>query len=374
MANGKTRTSSKKLSVALVRFIFFGNYFYGVCAVGLAIEANLQQFYPLNDWRFYVMVFSLTVLYYTKAYLPHTPPKTNNPRSQWYFRNKKLMINSQLFFTIILAICLAWFAIENWRAILHMGFFDWFLLFAFPVFGALYYGVENSKLGKYNLRKIGWMKPFVIGFVWSGLVTIYPVLYYNVQHALHYIPTFIGNLLLLKNFMFVTVLSIMFDIKDYASDVNHQVHTFVVRVGLRKTIFYILIPLSLLGFGSFITYGTTHHFSNMKILLNTIPFISLIMVAYSLHRRKHIFTNRTAKDVILQEELANILGKDAIFILSDEVANGYDNRFIDEHFLRSEISDFSKHFYICGPDQMILDINATLAKLGAKPEAVIFEK
>jgi hypothetical protein len=41
----------------------------------------------------------------------------------------------------------------------------------------------------------------------------------------------------------------MFDIKDYAADHNHQLKTFVVRYGLRKTIFYILIPLTLVSAG-----------------------------------------------------------------------------------------------------------------------------
>lgn len=86
--------------------------------------------------------------------------------------------------------------------------------------------------------------------------------------------------------MFVTVLCIMFDIKDYAVDHNLQIKTFVVTRGLRYTIFYILLPLCFLGLGSFIIYGITRNFHQMKILLNTIPFILLISVAYSMHRRK----------------------------------------------------------------------------------------
>lgn len=199
------------------------------------------------------------------------------------------MFYSQVFLTAILLIGVIRFAISNWDNIIKLHFYEWLLMIVFPVAGAFYYGLDNKAFGKYNLRKVGWLKPFIIGFVWAGLVTIYPVMYHNIEHGLHYIPTFIGGLLFLKNFMFVTVLCIMFDIKDYAADSNAHLQTFVVKVGLRKTIFYILIPLCILGLGSFLAYGTTLHFSLMKILLNTIPFICLITVAYSMHKRQSIF-------------------------------------------------------------------------------------
>jgi 4-hydroxybenzoate polyprenyltransferase len=153
---------------------------------------------------------------------------------------------------------------------------------------ALYYGINNKNFGRFNLRKVGWLKPFVIGFTWAGFVTIYPALLYNIERSAEYIPSIRTVLLFIKNFMFVSVLCILFDIKDYATDANHQLKTFVVKVGLRKTIFYIIIPLSAIGLGSFLVYAAIQQFSIPKMLLNTIPFILLITVAYSLSRRKSI--------------------------------------------------------------------------------------
>lgn len=88
--------------------------------------------------------------------------------------------------------------------------------------------------------------------------------------------------------MFVSVLCIMFDIKDYSMDSNQQIKTFVVKMGLRKTIFYIIIPLCIAGLGSFITYGITRGFSPIKITLNVLPFLMLVAVAYSLQNKKSI--------------------------------------------------------------------------------------
>ncbi|HKO81737.1 MAG TPA: hypothetical protein VJU78_15135, partial [Chitinophagaceae bacterium] len=61
---------------------------------------------------------------------------------------------------------------------------------------------------------------------------------------------------------------------------------FVVKIGLRKTIFYILLPLSVIGCCGFLYYAITHHFHTGKLLLNTIPFLLLIAAGFSLRRRR----------------------------------------------------------------------------------------
>ena len=278
-----------KVNKPLIAYIFFSNYFYGLCAVALSIEASLQQRIPLNSISFYVFIFAVTALYYTKAYITEKRTNKGNPRSDWYWENKKFVTGSQMFLTAICAIYIGVLLFRHYNFILHLPFVHWMLMLAFPFSAALYYGVNHRRLGRLSLRKIGWLKPFLIGFVWAGLVNIYPMMFFDIEHELEYVPDIIGILLFIKNFMFVTVLCIMFDIKDYAADHNLQLKTFVVKAGLRKTIFMILIPLSLLGLSSFILFGIIRHFSVLKIGLNVIPFLLLISVAYSLHKRKSIF-------------------------------------------------------------------------------------
>jgi hypothetical protein len=273
---------------AFIKFIFFGNYFYGLCAVALSIEASLQQQYPLNSLLYYTIVFCATTIYYTKAYITEVTADTSNKRSLWYVQFRRFVFFSQILFTIITAAGSIVFLRKNWFSITHLSLLNWALIVVFPAVAALYYGVNSKRLKRYNLRNTGWLKPFVIGFAWAGAVTIYPVLFYSIDQGLVFIPTLVGIFLFVKNFMFITVLCIMFDIKDYAVDYNHHLKTFVVKMGLRKTIFYIIIPLCIIGLGSFVLYAVARHFHIMKILINTLPFIALISVAYSLHRRKSI--------------------------------------------------------------------------------------
>jgi len=215
-----------------IKFFFFGNYFYGLCAVGLSIEASLQQSFPLNGLWWYTLVFSCVVLFYTYAYLTESSPTTSNIRLQWYAQHRKFIVASQIFFTAVAAVCIISFALKNWEAISKTTTLEWILFFSFPSVAAWYYGINSKRFRKYNLRQIGWLKPFVIGFVWAGTVTVYPVLFYTLEHNMHYAPTLVGSLLTLKNFMFISVLCIMFDIKDYSMDYNQQIKTFVVKTGI----------------------------------------------------------------------------------------------------------------------------------------------
>ena len=267
-------------------YIFYGNYFYGICAVALTVEATVQQEFPLNGFWYFVVVFCTTVLYYTYPYVRKGSATSTNPRTNWYTRHYHQMLWSQITMTIMLLLLLILFLRDYGQLVFTMTVPQWILLLIFPAVAGLYYGA--SFLSKNNLRNIGWLKPFVIGFTWAGLVTIYPVLFYSVVHNMEFHPNFIRILLFTKNFMFITLLCIMFDIKDYRADYIRHLRTFVVKMGLRKTIFYIVFPLTLLGLVSFLTYAFTHGFSFMKIILNIIPFLLLILGAYSLRKRRSL--------------------------------------------------------------------------------------
>jgi hypothetical protein len=264
-------------------FIFFGNYFYGLCAVALSVEATLQQGFPLNGCWYFFLLFSATVLYYTYPYVRKSP-FGNNSRTNWYTRKYKWVWRSQVIITVILLVALTLFLVYYRNALLNMPAIHWLWICVFPATAALYYGLS----GKLNLRKTGWLKPFVIGFTWAGTVTVYPILFYSIVYKLEYRFGIVTGLLFLKNFMFIAVLCILFDIKDYASDYLSRLRTFVVKLGLRKTIFYIVLPLTFLGIVSFICYAVIHQFHVMKLLLNVIPFVLLLIAGLSLHHRRSL--------------------------------------------------------------------------------------
>lgn len=269
----------------VIKFLFYGNYFYGLCAIALSIEASLQQHFPVNNLPYYIAVFCMTVVYYSRAYIAEMSVHATNERTLWYAHHKKLVFISQTLLTFITCVTIGILLQRDWEYIKNISLMEIFLIGIFPLVGIFYYGVSGTR---YSLRNIGWLKPFVIGFAWAGLVTFYPVIFYSIHHNLPYELTVIGGLLFLKNFMFVSVLCIMFDIKDSVSDSEFKINTFVVKYGLRKTIFFIIIPLCLIGLGTFIMYGISNHFHPAKITLNVLPFILLLITAYSLFLRRSL--------------------------------------------------------------------------------------
>lgn len=107
------------------------------------------------------------------------------------------------------------------------------------------------------------------------------------------------------------------------------------------------------------------------------PFIAIFRRLYKDNKiddNKLIFSNKTSKDIILRDEFTKMLGDNFINTITDEKNSGFENRHIDETFLKEKIDDFSQHFYICGPPPMVKAITETLTVLGADPESVVFEK
>ena len=107
------------------------------------------------------------------------------------------------------------------------------------------------------------------------------------------------------------------------------------------------------------------------------PFIAILRQLYKEGKvagNKLFFSNKTAKDIIYEQELQQILGKDAIFIVTENDEASYPHDYIDGRFLDAHLNSFDIPFYVCGPDAMIKSISNTLIKRGADPDAVIFEK
>jgi ferredoxin-NADP reductase len=90
-----------------------------------------------------------------------------------------------------------------------------------------------------------------------------------------------------------------------------------------------------------------------------------------------IASHRTAGDIILRDEFEAMQGLDVLWTLTDDPgtdAENIEHARIDEAFLKRHVADISQNFYLCGPDDMVKDLRATLGGLGANTESVTFEK
>jgi ferredoxin-NADP reductase len=107
------------------------------------------------------------------------------------------------------------------------------------------------------------------------------------------------------------------------------------------------------------------------------PFIAILRQLHKdnkLEDNRLFFSNKTDADIILKDELSRMLKQNAVYVVTDQPDTAHQKAYIDEAFLKANVDDFGKKFYVCGPPKMIEAVNATLVKLGARPDALVFEK
>ncbi len=168
-------------------------------------------------------------------YVRSAGAKNYNERTLWY-RSNLPVINTLLRFTLALsAAFLLYILFYNWNTFRSVTSFQWILIFAFPLAAALYtFKIPLSYIKK--IRQIGWLKPFVVGFTWAGWVTVYPLLVWRVQRgSLAPTPVLPSALFWLQNFIFISILAIIFDIKDYRTDVRFKLNTYPAKLGITNT-------------------------------------------------------------------------------------------------------------------------------------------
>jgi ferredoxin-NADP reductase len=107
------------------------------------------------------------------------------------------------------------------------------------------------------------------------------------------------------------------------------------------------------------------------------PFIAIFRQLYKdkeIGNNKLLFSNRTTKDIILEEEFTQMLGDNFINTITEEKTGKFDHHIIDENYLKEKIKNFDQYFYICGPDPMIESIKEKLLKLGVNEDKIVVEQ
>lgn len=293
---------------SILKAVFFGNYFYGICAVALALEATFQQELHVLSWLFYTGLFFAVVFYYTQTYLGDHQ-SIHHERSRWYVHHHGILKKLQLVYLGISILIALMYFFQNRNVWVQQSWSFYLLMCSVPLVAVFYQGIGERLFRKYSLRSIGWLKPFVIGYTWAGMVTLYPALFESIEHQEVFALSWLNVFLFIKNMMYIAVLCIMFDVKDYIDDYNQRLKTFVTSFGLRKTIVFIISPLVILGLASFLIVASIREFSMLKIAINTIPFVALYVVARSLFKRKNIMYYLTIIDgLMLVKAVCGVVG------------------------------------------------------------------
>ncbi len=69
-----------------------------------------------------------------------------------------------------------------------------------------------------------------------------------------------------------------------------------------------------------------------------------------------------------------MLGKHFLKIFTRQHVIGFNEKRIDRDLLVTLVQNFDQHFYVCGPDDFVKNLNNLLLDLGAKSESLVFEQ
>jgi ferredoxin-NADP reductase len=86
-----------------------------------------------------------------------------------------------------------------------------------------------------------------------------------------------------------------------------------------------------------------------------------------------LFANHTPADIILRDELKELLGKHYINIIRNAPSSVSKN-LIDKELLAACISNDTAHYYLCGPDQFMVDMITLLHELDVTNEQIVIEQ
>jgi 4-hydroxybenzoate polyprenyltransferase len=265
---------------------FFGNYFYAVCMVALCLCSFAQLGHRQIPVLFVVLAAAATVYYYNHSYLLESNDSAPNQRNIWVREHAGQIKKIQY---LLLAFIIGGGSYQLYTLVPGIQLLEPYdILYCCLIsLGAFLYYFDTKKYPWLNLRSYGILKPLVIGSIWAGVGVYAPFLYLKLSDQAYkgmaHMP-----ILFISNALYISIIAVLFDIKDFESDANKQMKTLVVRMGLTKTINWIVLPMSALILMATLRYSFLHGFTGYQILLNTIPLILLISVSYQMYQRKSI--------------------------------------------------------------------------------------
>ncbi len=208
------KTNHFILNHPVLKVLVYANVFIALCSVAQVL-ANYKLFHiPFNyaNSSYVVFVLLSTFLQYNvqRGYMIDAT-NINTERSQWIILHKKtLMISIGVCLITVLFLCnnLSWLSIG--------------IMVGAEVLSTLYY------LPAINLRKQGYIKPFLVSFVWVISCSAVPLIE---NHLISSSTIYF----LISQFFFIGMLCVLFDVKDAETDYLQGINTYANKFGFLFT-------------------------------------------------------------------------------------------------------------------------------------------
>lgn len=207
-----------KLLRAVFDFLLYSNIFIGICAVALVFTNQLAigEDIELNKECWFVF-FSTVFTYSAMKFRRGANEPASTTHHTWADSNNQLYKNVLL---ISLLGAFSFFINLNSEAKLTVAI----LAVVTAFYGLVSIPFTNGK----QLRNFGLLKTLFVGLVWSVTTVLVPL-------AGQYPDTDMLVFLIIRRFIFVAALTMVFEVKDYENDVQAKLRTLPMVLGISGT-------------------------------------------------------------------------------------------------------------------------------------------
>jgi len=218
---------------AVLHWIFYGNIFIAICAVCMTLETYLILDIPIvyrSTFPLLPIVFCSTFFIYNIDLIAKHggfEDKIVSGRLEWRIKHRSVINIVNIFVGLFIMAISFYSSYEAFLFFLHLAIISL----------AYYFSFEIGTAKIISLRKIPFLKAFVITYVWAGSSVLLPALRNGMSLGSNEVLQ-----LFVERYLFLFALAIIFDIRDLSFDVQH-IRTIPGRFGSNKTKMLSLILL-----------------------------------------------------------------------------------------------------------------------------------
>ncbi len=215
-------------------FLLFSNLFIALGALAQGMVTYQLLGYP-PSFVVLVFLFFSTLLNYNFSILiqkPKNHQQSKYRRVRWIFRNYRLNVFITMLSFVVLVPLFFLLSSKSQFLLFFLALIS--IGYAFPMFS-----IHGKRVG---LRSIPGLKLFLIALVWSFSTVMLPV--FEIQKDFLVTTSLQDEVILtLKRFLFITAITIPFDIRDMFQDKTFSLRTIPTIFGEKKAYFFCQLML-----------------------------------------------------------------------------------------------------------------------------------
>lgn len=271
------------ISSEFVKLLVYANVFIALAAVGHVMVTYALFPIPINfeNNSYLLFIFLSTYLQYNvqRGYMIN-PVNVGTERSQWLIKNrKKLLVSLGISLIIVLFLC-------NNLSYTSIG-----IMVGAEVISTFYY------LPPFNLRKQGYIKPFLIAFIWTISCAVVPLIEHDLITAKAY-------WYFISQFSFVSLLCFLFDIKDMETDYINGINTYANKFGANITKAICLLLLTITG----VAFYFYNNDPNALIKEGITLVVTCLVVLFTGERRNDFYYYLVIDGLLILQGILFVLG------------------------------------------------------------------